>query len=79
MQKCLQQEHSQFLIIGGVSVIKRKSTTGALLIAVDNNIAWHRLLEAGNDVRAVFFNHRKVFDGECLTKLKSMLTHTVSR
>ena len=46
---------------------KGKSTTGTLLIAVDNNIAWHRLLEAGNDVRAIFFNHRKVFDGECLT------------
>ena len=45
---------------------KGKSTTGTLVIAVDNNIAWHRLLEAGNDVCAVFFNHRKVFDGEYL-------------
>ena len=46
---------------------KEISTIGALLIAVDNNIAWYTLLEAANDVCAVFFNHRKVFDGECLT------------
>ena len=46
---------------------KGKSTTGALLIAVDNNIVWYKLLEAANDVCAVFFNRRKVFNGECLT------------
>ena len=35
---------------------KGKSTTGA---AVEN---WHRLLKAGNEVRAVFFDLRKEFD-----------------
>ena len=38
---------------------KGKSTTGALLTAVDN---WHRLLESGNDICAVFFDLRKAFD-----------------
>ena len=69
MQMCLLKHLQEHFPISdnrwGFS--KGKSTTGALLIAVDNNIAWYRLLEAGNDVCAVFFNHRKVFDGECLT------------
>ena len=38
---------------------KGKSSTGALLAALDN---WHRSLEAGNDICAVFFDYRKAFD-----------------
>ena len=41
---------------------KGQSTIGALFMAVDN-ITWYRLQEAVNDVCAVLFNHRKVFDG----------------
>ena len=69
MQMCLLKHLQEHFPISdnqwGFS--KGKSTTGALLIVVDNNIAWYRLLEAANDVCAVIFNHRKVFDGECLT------------
>ena len=38
---------------------KGKSSTGALLAALDN---WHRSLEAGIDIFAVFFDYRKAFD-----------------
>ena len=38
---------------------KGKSSTGALLAALDN---WHRSLEASNDICAVFFDYRKAFD-----------------
>ena len=36
-----------------------KSTTGALLTATDN---WHRLLDSGLDICAVFFDFSKAFD-----------------
>ena len=38
---------------------KGKSTTGALLSAVES---WHKLLESGTDVCAVFFDLKKAFD-----------------
>ena len=38
---------------------KGKSLTGALLAALDS---WHRSLEGGNDICAVFFDYHKVFD-----------------
>ena len=38
---------------------KAKATTGALFTAVDR---WHRHLEAGLDICAVFFDLKKVFD-----------------
>ena len=38
---------------------KEKSTTGALLSAVEN---WHRLLESGVEVCAIFFDIKKAFD-----------------
>ena len=67
MQKCLLKHLQEHFPISDNQwgFGEGKSTTRALLIAVDN-ITWHRLLEAGNGVCAVFFNHRKVFDGECL-------------
>ena len=61
MQKCLLkhlQEHSP-ISNNQWGFSKGKSTTGALLTAVDN---WHRLLETGNEVCAVFFDLRKAFD-----------------
>ena len=38
---------------------KGKSTTGAVLSAVEN---WHRLLESGTEVCAIFFDIKKAFD-----------------
>ena len=38
---------------------KGKSTTGALLTAVHN---WHKLLEDGQSVCAVFFDFKKAFN-----------------
>lgn len=38
---------------------KGKSTTGALLTAVES---WHSELESGNDVCAVFCDFKKAFD-----------------
>ena len=61
IQKCLLkhlQEHSP-ISDNQWGFSKGKSTTGALLTAVDN---WHRSLESGNDVCAVFFDLRKAFD-----------------
>ena len=40
-------------------VMKGKSTTGALLTAVES---WHRHLESGNNVCAVFFDFKKAFN-----------------
>ena len=39
--------------------MKGKSISGALLTAVEN---WHRQLESGNNVCAVFFDFKKAFD-----------------
>ena len=39
--------------------MKGKSTTGALLTAVES---WHRHLESGNNAHAVFFDFIKAFD-----------------
>ena len=61
IQKCLLkhlQEHSP-ISDNQWGFSKGKSTTGALLTAVDN---WHRSLESGNDVCVVFFDLRKAFD-----------------
>ena len=40
-------------------VLQRKSTTGALALAVDQ---WHRQLEECNDICTVFFDYQKAFD-----------------
>ena len=39
--------------------MKGKATTGALLTAFE---CWHKLLESGNDVCAVFFDFKRAFD-----------------
>ena len=39
--------------------MKGKATTGALLTAVES---WHRHLESGSDICAIFFDFKKVFD-----------------
>ena len=53
-----------------------KSTTGALLTATDN---WHRLLDSGLDICAVFFDFSKAFDTvphwPLLQKLKDLNVH----
>ena len=53
-----------------------KFTTGALLTATDN---WHRLLDSGLDICAVFFDFSKAFDTvphwPLLQKLKDLNVH----
>ena len=51
---------------------KGKSTTGALLTAVHN---WHKLLEDGQSVCAVFFDFKKAFDKVPHSILMSKLTN----
>jgi len=61
IQRCLLEHLQEYSPISdkqwGFS--KGKSTTGAVLSAVEN---WHRLLESGAEVCAIFFDIKKAFD-----------------